>query len=146
MDIIITNADITFNVRTCCIVYSKTKKEILVQRKVGEPEESWALPGGRVKLGESSKDAISRELNEEFAIRDSSPKLITVGEQVIPLFSKDYHQIIFVYKLTLDSEIPRNLDSSLEYKWSPVKDMNKIHPTWADSHVLHSNVRYFDGC
>ena len=63
-DIKIKYNNLDFSCRSCAIIINKNK--ILFQKRSGD--KYWALPGGKIKYGESSFDAIVRELNEELAI------------------------------------------------------------------------------
>ncbi|WP_417033876.1 NUDIX domain-containing protein [Cutibacterium avidum] len=43
----------------------RTPEGILLQRKQGD--KVWALPGGRVEIGERTAEALVREFDEEFS-------------------------------------------------------------------------------
>jgi ADP-ribose pyrophosphatase len=59
----------------------KEGKVLLVRRANAPSEDLWAIPGGKVILGESLKDAAEREIKEETGI------LIRAKE---PVFTFDY--------------------------------------------------------
>lgn len=47
------------------------------------------MPGGRVHAGESTLNAIKRELIEELGLKDVTPKLIKVSEQFFVFDNKN---------------------------------------------------------
>jgi 8-oxo-dGTP pyrophosphatase MutT (NUDIX family) len=62
------------------------------------------LPGGRVKLGETSNIALIRELKEELDLDISkcSPRLIVIAENLFYHNNFNYHEFDYVYYLKLD--------------------------------------------
>ena len=64
------------------------------------------IPGGRIKINESSRDAIKREMLEEMgiAIRDDALSFVTVLENFFEYNSIPVHEIFFIYEYNLDKE------------------------------------------
>ena len=62
------------------------------------------IPGGRMKIGEYSIDAIKREINEEMGINliDDKLTLIKTHEEMFHFDNTDYHEIFFIYKYDVD--------------------------------------------
>ena len=82
------------------------------------------VPGGRMKIGEYSIDAIKREIYEEMGIRLSDDKLTLVKthEEMFNFDNTDYHEIFFIYKYDVDEndyqellKIKDNKDNSNSY-------------------------------
>ncbi len=62
------------------------------------------LPGGRVHAGESTQEAVKRELKEEIGIEIKKVKLLKVAEQFFEFDNKKYHEIGFVYYSKLNDK------------------------------------------
>ncbi|MDE6583599.1 MAG: NUDIX domain-containing protein [Clostridia bacterium] len=60
------------------------------------------MPGGRVKMGESTLEAIKRELYEELDLVEINPKLIAVYENFFTWKEKDVQELDFIYKIDVD--------------------------------------------
>ena len=75
---------------------------VLVQT---DPNENFSyLPGGRVKLNESSVDAIRRELLEELGLIVESPKLFYYVENFFSYRQKYVHELLYIFSI----ELPKN--------------------------------------
>jgi 8-oxo-dGTP pyrophosphatase MutT (NUDIX family) len=101
------------------------KDHILLHRLEGE--EFWALPGGRVEMGEEATQTIEREFNEELGIAVRCGELLSVGENFFSYRGKPQHEIgmYFFVQLPEESSLLR-LDLThfgvegtqhLEFKW-----------------------------
>ncbi len=60
----------------------------------------WVPIGGRVELGESSRDAIVRELREELSTEVEDLRLLGVLENIFTFDGGPGHEIVFVYDAT----------------------------------------------
>ncbi|WP_456409430.1 NUDIX hydrolase [Caldithrix abyssi] len=63
-------------------VVIKDGKVLLVKRKNPPAKDQWAIPGGRLKLGETLKEACQRELLEETGIKAKVQELIYAFEVI----------------------------------------------------------------
>jgi ADP-ribose pyrophosphatase len=97
----------------------KDGKVLLVRRANAPSEDLWAIPGGKVRLGESLKEAAEREIKEETGI------LIRAIE---PVFTFDhietdgndrirFHYVIVDLSADYVSGHPRPGDDALEACW-----------------------------
>jgi len=80
--------------------------EILLIRRAYEPcAGKWSIPGGIIELGETTIDALKREVFEELGVRLKSSKLLDVYDYI----SKDengkirYHYVIIDFLVDLES-------------------------------------------
>ena len=66
---------------------------LLLRRKNEPAKDEWWFPGGRIRKGESLKQALHREVKEETGLQVSTQKLINVYSRVFP----ERHDITIVY-------------------------------------------------
>ncbi len=94
------------------------------------------IPGGRLKISESSCDALIREIKEEMNITLDKEKLIynNTIEEFFTFDNTKYHEIFFVYKYSVDENfyqkllsIKDNLDNHItEYIFVDPNEFDKV--------------------
>lgn len=90
--------DIIFNCRAVAIIICDDK--ILFQKR--KQDEFWALPGGKIRVGEMSKETITRELKEELGLVSFNVSDVATVSEYFFEFDKDkYHQFIFGHKVSV---------------------------------------------
>ena len=124
------NDNINFSVRSAGILIDNGR--VLVQRKRGD--NCWALPGGRVELGEQSNETLPREFEEEIGVSGITvQRLLYVAETFFKFKGENHHQISFYYLLnsqkdfkysTVESFDGLEKEKNIEYSWV---DLNKIN-------------------
>ena len=108
------------NVRVGVIFKYQDKTLIEIRKdRVGNS----VIPGGRIKIGEKSDDALIREIKEEMGILLDKSKLIynNTIEEFFTFDNIKNHEIFFVYEYPVDLE--------LYYKLSSIKDNLDNHIT-----------------
>lgn len=115
-----------FSVR-CSIFLRSTQGEVLVQKKKTDSEDSWALPGGRLKVGESVVDGVTREIAEEFGVTVREHRFLGVIEQNIVLGEQRMHEHNFIYIAECLDDITL-CDETLDWKWIPFNNLHTIKP------------------
>lgn len=75
------------------------------------------IPGGRIKINESSKLSLVRELEEEMRFFADINKLkqVKVFENFFEYDNKKFHEIYFVYEYVLSEQEYNSLDLSTNY-------------------------------
>ena len=100
--------------------------KLLVQRE--RQGTQYALPGGHVKTGETSEQAIIREFREETGAEVVCQRMLWVDESFWRWNSRDAHTIAFYYELSFKdpSQSPDIVKKSLASQ----KDNSDILLTW----------------
>jgi 8-oxo-dGTP pyrophosphatase MutT (NUDIX family) len=109
-----------------CIVERSDGKILFIKNTYGKG--NWNLPGGRIDRGESSEEAVRREVLEEVGIRlDSVTK---IGSFISRLEYKKDH--IDVFRGIVKTDIIRIQESEIsEYVWA-----DKINPPQPISDIV----------
>ena len=120
---------IKFNFRVSALIENKGR--YLLEKSI--KTDFLNMPGGRVHAGESTLDAIKRELKEELKLENVEPKLIKISEQFFVFDNTKYHELNFVYYVKLKNNNPlaqsdniQNYDNQTQTMvWIKMKDLNK---------------------
>ena len=119
--------DITFNFRVGVMIEYKDKVLLETNGKF------WNFIGGRVHFGDSTIEAINREVEEELGITLKNLKLINVSELFFDWQGNSVHELFFIYKTTLDDsyDIVKNdtikcLDTNDNFKWHKKSDVKNL--------------------
>lgn len=105
---------------------------LLVQRAKEPSKGKWSLPGGKVELGETFREAARREVLEECGISIEIECLVDVSDFIL----KDddgctrYHFVlIYVLAARGQGEVRANSES-LDVRWFPLAEVGRldIHP------------------
>src|SRR5882757_2368780 len=122
-----------FQVRAAAIVLHAG--HVLLHRAPGDG--FWALPGGRVEVGEESSATIIREMKEELGEEVECGKLLHVAENFFDLAGRRNHEIGFYFLVSL-AETSVHLDKArsycgveshlnLEFRWFALEDLASIN-------------------
>ena len=86
----------TENVELTVLCLIHNEKQYLLQDRISEDWKGFTLPGGHVEKGESSVDAVIREMKEETGLDIKNPQL--VGVKQFPI--KDGRYVVLLFKAT----------------------------------------------
>lgn len=130
MDITIDVEDYKLNIRAGAIIIHNNK--LLVHRNINS--DHYALPGGRVAIGENSAEAIKREIVEEMGKQVEITGYISTIENFFEMKGNNYHEIMFVHELEfvdaedkLLQETIKNIEGKeyLQYEWVEIDKIDE---------------------
>ncbi len=64
-------------------------------------DDFWTPPGGRAELGESTREALAREMREELQVEVEVGRLLWVVEYFFDWHRRTFHEVAFYYKTSL---------------------------------------------
>lgn len=99
------NRNIKFNFRAAGLITRNNKLLIMIDEGI----EHYYFPGGRVKLTETTSQAVIREVCEELGVYAESVSLAAVNENFFQINGTSYHEIGFFYNVKIsDDALPAN--------------------------------------
>ena len=124
MDITIDVDNYKLNVRAAGVMIHNGK--ILVHKNTNS--DHYALIGGRVEIGENSKDTVKREIKEELGKDIEVLGYVSTIENFFEMEGSKYHEIMFVYKIEFKNEE----DKKIEYTMKNVEENDYLQYEWID--------------
>jgi ADP-ribose pyrophosphatase YjhB (NUDIX family) len=116
---------------------------VLLVRRGGQPSSGkWSLPGGMVELGETTEQAVQREISEECGLRIRVAGVAGVLDRVV----KDaegrvrYHWVLVDYLAFPESDTICAGSDAAEARWVPVRDVDKLDATDGLLEMIHRAV------
>ena len=122
--------DYLLNVRASGIIIHDNK--ILLHKNINE--EHYALIGGRVAIGESSEEALKREVMEEMGKEVDIIEGLTTVENFFQMKDSKYYEILFVHRLEFKNEDDKKILETiknvegkdyLRYEWIDIDEIEK---------------------
>ena len=124
-------------------VVIKDGKVLLVKRGKAPSKGLWAIPGGRVELGETLQQAAEREILEETGLTIKAKEPVFVFDMV----AKDekgmvkYHYVIVDLKAELISGELKPGDDAEDAKWFFPSELDDLDLSEKTSRFLQSIIR-----
>lgn len=104
---------------------------LLIKRDREPARGQWSLPGGRVEIGETLREALVREVREETGVDVDVDGLIGVAERIVrdDDGAIEYHYVILDYVCTPRSTSVTAGDDAADARWVPVAELPDLHLT-----------------
>lgn len=96
---------------------------LLIERGWAPYEGKWALPGGHVDVGETSRAAAARELAEETGIEVDPAALRQLGVYDAPDRDPRGRYVTVAYTHLVDRTVPTAGDDARAARWWPLNDL-----------------------
>ncbi len=118
----------------------KDKEVLLVKRNQPPGEGLWAIPGGRVELGETLQEAAEREVGEETGVTVRARNPVYTFD----LIERDdsgrirYHYIIVDLMADYVGGMPNPSDDAREARWVASEELDDLSASQATKEVLKS--------
>jgi len=101
---------------------------LLIKRKNPPGQGIWSIPGGLVKIGETLKEAVRREVKEETNLEVCPERIVEIVERILPDNEGRimYHYVIADFLCTfLGGEHKPQSDAS-DIVWLPLKELDTL--------------------
>ncbi|NUV78214.1 NUDIX hydrolase [Streptomyces sp. CAI-21] len=113
---------------TADVVVTTTDGHVLLIERGWDPHKGmWALPGGHVDPGETSRAAAARELREEAGVYAAPADLLRLGVWDSPGRDPRGRYVTVAYRLTvLPGTIIEPGDDAVRAEWWPLTDLPRL--------------------
>ena len=114
----------------------KDGKYLIAQRLTGNPSVvgRWEFPGGKINDGESEKNAIEREIKEEFDLNIQGDKFIC---NVVHEYPGRIIDLRLWHALVLDDHIDMDEKDHEAYKWVSLEEIGQFELCPADQELYN---------
>jgi 8-oxo-dGTP diphosphatase len=115
------------------------ENRVLLIRRGGPPlEGEWSIPGGMLELGESLRDGVRRELQEETGLEVRVHDLIEAFERIMPDADGKwrYHFVILDYLCEVTNGVARAGSDVIDVAWSFEEGLDRYSLTPTATRVI----------
>ena len=104
------------------LIFNTTGRVLMIRTR--KWSHLWGIPGGKIKFGERSDDALRREIKEETALEIDDIQFVFVQDCIHSKeFYRDAHFVLLNYTCRCVGETPVELnDEAQEFRWVSIED------------------------
>ena len=126
------------------VVVWKENHFMLVQRAKPPRLGEWSIPGGRQKLGETTKDTACREIQEETSLRIKILGLIDVVDSIVTDEEGQikYHATLIDYAALYVSGTPKAGDDAMDLGWFTVDQLPLLQIWEETSRIICESIKF----
>jgi len=100
-----------------CFIEAKQKFPLLHRQDSCSQGNTWGLPSGKIKPGESPLECMAREIKEETGLIIPPPKIISISQVYVRYPDCDFKYHIFHTTLDRQRKIIINPQEHKDFKW-----------------------------
>ena len=107
---------------------------LLVQRGRGPGVGLWAVPGGKVRFGETQRQAVIREVREETGLEIEPGEVVWVGDSLGPGDPPAWHYTLVDFAARIVGGDATAGDDAVAVEWVPLDEVldRPVTPTMVD--------------
>ncbi len=140
----IEHEDHLFGYRTVGVAVDRDR--VLIHR--AEMDDFWALPGGRVEMGEIASEALAREMQEELGVQIEVRRLLWIVENFFTYAGYACHELALYFLMALPPDAPLRRAAGpfygdefgrpLIFRWLPFDQLpaTELYPIFLKEHLL----------
>jgi ADP-ribose pyrophosphatase YjhB (NUDIX family) len=102
---------------------------LLVQRMNQPNQGMWAVPGGKVALGETMRNAARREVREETGLEVEIGDVVWAGDAIGPGDPPEWHFCLVDFSGAVVGGDVRAGDDASEVRWVPLSEVESLRLT-----------------
>ncbi len=121
----------------------KKNKVLLIQRQNPPAQGLWAIPGGKVRWGETLHQALKREIREETGLEIKIERLVKIVEYLPgEKNNTDYHYIILDFLARVTQGEIKAGDDALQIGWFSENEVRHLTLTQSTKELLQDEFGF----
>lgn len=119
------------SIEVVAAIIRKEDKILATQRGYGEWKDWWEFPGGKIEQGETSEEALKREISEELSAEINVDELFSTVDYDYPKF----HLTMHCYLCTLQTNA-MHLNEHESARWLAKDELDSVKWLPADKSII----------